>query len=71
MRIGIDCRMYSSKFTGIGRVNFELIKYLQKLDKENKRSIRYLKMLSFLYNQETLVNIFLKTRTIKIMLQTK
>lgn len=33
--IGIDCRMYSSNFTGIGRYTFELVKNLQKLDQEN------------------------------------
>ncbi len=27
MKIGIDCRMYSSKFTGIGRYTFEMVKY--------------------------------------------
>lgn len=36
MRIGIDCRMYSSHFTGIGRYVFELVENLQKLDKENE-----------------------------------
>lgn len=35
MRIGIDARMYSPKFTGIGRYNFELIKELLKQDKDN------------------------------------
>lgn len=27
MRIGVDCRIYSSKFTGIGRYTFELVRY--------------------------------------------
>jgi glycosyltransferase involved in cell wall biosynthesis len=35
-RIGIDCRMYSSAFTGIGRYVFELTKNLLKLDKDNR-----------------------------------
>lgn len=34
-RIGIDARMYSTKFTGIGRYNAELIQHLIKGDKEN------------------------------------
>lgn len=36
MRIGIDCRFYSSKFTGIGRYTFELVKNLLKIDKQNE-----------------------------------
>ncbi len=36
MRIGIDCRMYSSHFTGIGRYVFELVENLQKIDHENQ-----------------------------------
>lgn len=36
MRIGIDARMYSSGFTGIGRYVFELIKYLGEIDQENE-----------------------------------
>lgn len=32
MRIGIDARMYSSGFTGIGRYVFELVRHLAKLD---------------------------------------
>lgn len=35
MRIGIDARMYSPKFTGIGRYNFELIRRLLEMDKQN------------------------------------
>lgn len=35
-RIGIDARMYSSGFTGIGRYVFELIQNLAKLDQVNK-----------------------------------
>ncbi len=34
-RIGIDCRMYSSKFTGIGRYVFELVQHLARIDSEN------------------------------------
>jgi len=36
MRIGIDARFYSTKFTGIGRYNAELIKHLALLDTENE-----------------------------------
>ncbi len=36
MRIGIDCRFYSSKFTGIGRYTFELVKHLLEIDKKNE-----------------------------------
>lgn len=36
MKIGIDARMYSSRFTGIGRYNHELIKNLLKIDKKNQ-----------------------------------
>lgn len=32
LRIGIDARMYSSQFTGIGRYNYELIAELARLD---------------------------------------
>lgn len=35
MRIGIDARMYSSAFTGIGRYVFELVSNLAKIDKKN------------------------------------
>lgn len=35
MRIGIDCRMYSSRFTGIGRYTYELVRHLADLDKKN------------------------------------
>ena len=31
MRIGIDCRMFKSSFTGIGRYTFELVRNLQRL----------------------------------------
>jgi len=31
MRIGIDCRMFFSGFTGIGRYTFELVKNLEKI----------------------------------------
>ncbi len=36
MRIGIDCRMYSPKFTGIGRYVYELVQHLQKTDSTNE-----------------------------------
>ncbi len=36
MKIGIDARMYSSRFTGIGRYNHELIKNLLKIDQTNQ-----------------------------------
>ena len=36
MRIGIDCRMYSSNFTGIGRYVYELVKNLREIDGENE-----------------------------------
>ncbi len=36
MRIGIDCRMYSSRFTGIGRYVYELTHNLFKLDQKNE-----------------------------------
>lgn len=36
MKIGIDARMYSSGFTGIGRYTFELIRNLAKLDPQNE-----------------------------------
>lgn len=35
LKIGIDCRMYSSHFTGIGRYVFELVENLQKIDQRN------------------------------------
>ena len=35
MRIGIDCRMYSSQFTGIGRYVFELTENLFQQDQNN------------------------------------
>src|SRR3989338_7269671 len=36
MRIGIDARMYSTEFTGIGRYVYELVKQLLKEDKKNE-----------------------------------
>jgi len=36
MRIGIDCRMYSTRFTGIGRYVYELTKNLFEIDRENE-----------------------------------
>jgi len=36
MRIGIDCRMYGSRFTGIGRYAYELVQHLAKLDAVNE-----------------------------------
>lgn len=36
MKIGIDCRMYSPRFTGIGRYVFELTQNLFKIDKQNE-----------------------------------
>lgn len=36
MRIGIDARMYSSAFTGIGRYVHELVEHLVQLDKKNE-----------------------------------
>lgn len=36
MRIGIDARMYSSNFTGIGRYTYELLHHLLEIDKENE-----------------------------------
>lgn len=35
MRIGIDCRMYSDAFTGIGKYAYELVEWLQDHDQEN------------------------------------
>lgn len=35
MNIGIDCRMYSSHFTGIGRYVYELTDHLFKIDHKN------------------------------------
>lgn len=35
LRIGIDCRMYSSKFTGIGRYVYELVHHLAQTDTKN------------------------------------
>lgn len=35
LTIGIDCRMYSSHFTGIGRYVYELVKNLQEIDQRN------------------------------------
>lgn len=36
MRIGIDCRMYSSTFTGIGRYTHELVQQFIKLNKKHE-----------------------------------
>lgn len=36
MKIGIDCRIYSSKYTGIGRYVYELVHRVSKLDKKNE-----------------------------------
>lgn len=36
MRIGIDCRMFQSSFTGIGRYTFELVKSLEKISVQNE-----------------------------------
>jgi len=36
MRIGIDCRMYSSRFTGIGRYVYELTENLFRADTQNE-----------------------------------
>jgi glycosyltransferase involved in cell wall biosynthesis len=36
MRIGIDCRMYSTKFTGIGKYTKQLVENLAKIDQENE-----------------------------------
>lgn len=36
MRIGIDCRMYSSRFTGIGRYVYELTENLFRMDQKNE-----------------------------------
>ena len=35
MKIGIDLRMYSSSFTGIGRYCYELVEHLLEIDREN------------------------------------
>lgn len=42
MKIGIDCRMYSSNFTGIGRYTFELVKHLIKINKANNYPHEYI-----------------------------
>lgn len=36
MRIGIDARMYSTEFTGIGRYVYELVKHLATVDDKNE-----------------------------------
>lgn len=36
MRIGIDARMYSTEFTGIGRYMYELVRHLSRLDEKNE-----------------------------------
>lgn len=38
MRIGIDCRMFQSSFTGIGRYTFELVKNLQILSRTDPKA---------------------------------
>ena len=35
MRIGVDCRMYSDAFTGIGKYVYELVEWLQDNDRGN------------------------------------
>jgi len=35
MKIGIDCRMYSTKFTGIGKYVQQLVYHLSKIDQKN------------------------------------
>jgi len=40
MRIGIDCRMFKSSFTGIGRYTFELVKNLEKLSAQTSANIQ-------------------------------
>jgi len=35
MKIGIDCRIYSTKFTGIGRYTYELTRRIPHLDNKN------------------------------------
>lgn len=37
MRIGIDCRIYSSKFTGLGRYTYELVNNFIKLNRRLKK----------------------------------
>ncbi|PIZ75753.1 hypothetical protein COY05_03235 [Candidatus Peregrinibacteria bacterium CG_4_10_14_0_2_um_filter_38_24] len=37
MKIGIDCRIYSSKFTGIGRYTHELVQNLIRINDEKNR----------------------------------
>lgn len=37
MKIGIDCRIYSSKFTGIGRYTHELVEHFIQINNEQKR----------------------------------
>ncbi|MDP2642793.1 MAG: glycosyltransferase family 1 protein [Candidatus Peregrinibacteria bacterium] len=37
MKIGIDCRIYSSKFTGIGRYTHELVQNIIRINDEKKR----------------------------------
>jgi len=36
MTIGIDCRLYSPHYTGIGRYVYEMVKHLIELDQENQ-----------------------------------
>lgn len=37
MRIGIDCRIFSSRFTGIGRYTYELVQHFIKFNDEQQR----------------------------------
>lgn len=36
MRIGIDCRIFSSRYTGIGRYTFEMVRHLAKINEHLK-----------------------------------
>jgi len=36
MKIGIDCRLYSPNYTGIGRYVYEMVKHLIELDQTNR-----------------------------------
>ena len=49
MKIGIDCRFFSTKFTGIGRYTHELVNYLIEL---NKRLTHPHKIVLFFNNPE-------------------
>ncbi len=56
MRIGIDARMYSSKFTGIGRYTYELIRNIIDMDKINEYYI-FLKKDEYINFDDTEPNI--------------